>query len=278
MYPRIIQKFDNLLVKAVNKYANVRWYNSPLTKKILASKEEYLKIWIEAKSNRYKLIDDFEDKYNDKIDDEWYHKLALHTQVVKKKSDIVYVHGRLLYVTLKKYILRNPANKNINIIETGTARGFSALCMAKALQDEDVEAKIITFDVLPHNVKMYWNCIDDNEGKKTRAELLEKYKDLIERYIIFHQGNTKIELPKIQTQRIHFAFLDSAHDYYYLMSEFLNIKDKQQKGDIIFFDDYTPKMFPSLVKAINEICEKYNYSKEIITISDARAYVIAEKL
>ena len=62
------------------------------------------------------------------------------------------------------------------------------------------------------------------------------------------------------------------------MSEFLNIKDKQQKGDIIFFDDYTPKIFPGVVKAVDEICEKYNYSKEIITISDARAYVIAVKL
>lgn len=277
MYPRILQKFDNFLVKTINKYANRKWYNSPLAKKPLATKEEYLKIWEDAKSKNYKLIDDFEDKHSEKIDSEWYHELALHTQVVKKKSDILYVHGRLLYTSLKKYILKNPAN-NFNILETGTARGFSALCMAKALKDEEVEAKIITFDVLPHNHKMYWNCIDDLEGKKTRAELLNNYNDLIERYIIFYQGNTKIELPKIQTPRIHFAFLDSAHDYYYLMSEFMNIKDKQIKGDIIFFDDYTPKMFPGVVKAIDEICEKHNYSKQIITISNARGYVIAEKL
>jgi len=277
MYPRILQKIDNLLVSAVNKYANRRWYNSPLTKKILASKKEYLKIWGKAKNKKYKLVDDIEEKYSAKINNEWYHNLALHTQVVKKKSDICYVHGRLLYVFLKKYILKNPYD-NINILETGTARGFSALCMAKALQDEEVEAKIITFDVLPHNHKIYWNCIDDHEGKKTRAELLNNYNDLIDRYIIFHQGNTKTELPKIQISRIHFAFLDSAHDYYYLMNEFLYICDKQEKGDIIFFDDYTPKLFPGVVKAIDEICEKYNYSKEIITISDARAYVIAEKL
>ncbi len=165
MYPRILQKIDNLLVYAVNKYANRRWYNSPLTKKIRASKNEYIEIWEKVRNKKYKLIDDIEEKYSEKIDNEWYHKLALHTQVVKKKSDIVYVHGRLLYVYLKKYILKNPAN-NFNILETGTARGFSALCMAKALQDEEVEAKIITFDVLPHNVKIYWNCIDDHEGKK----------------------------------------------------------------------------------------------------------------
>jgi len=277
MYPRILQKFDNLLVKIVDRYANFRWYKNPLTKKIIAPKKQYLKIWEKAKEKKYKLVDDFEEKYGFKIDKDWYHELALHTQVVVKKSDIVYVHGRLLYVSLRSYFEKNKP-ENINILETGTARGFSALCMAKAMETGKICGRIITFDVLPHNNKMYWNCIDDNEGKKTRQELLKPYSDLTEKYIWFHQGNTKIELPKLQTDRIHFAFLDSAHDYYYLMSEFLNIKNKQQKGDIIFFDDYTPKLFPGVVKAIDEICEKYNYSKKIITISEQRAYVIAEKL
>ncbi len=277
MYPRILQKIDNFIVKTVNKYANFRWYNSPLTKKILANKEEYLQIWETAKNKKYLLIDDFEKKYNEQINFEWYNKLALHTQVVIKKSDIVYVHGRLLYTSLANYIKTNNLH-SYNVLETGTARGFSAICMAKALQDNNKEGKIITFDVLPHNIKMYWNCIDDNQQKKTRAELLVKYNDLIERYIIFYQGNTKIELPKIQTPRIHFAFLDSAHEYYYLISEFLNIADKQIKGDIVFFDDYTPTKFPGVVRAIDEICRKYNYSKEIITISNERGYVVAKKL
>jgi len=277
MYPRILQKIDNSLVKSVNKYANFRWFKNPLTKKPLATREAYLKIWETEKTKKYQLIDDFEQKTAFKIDKNWYHETALHTQVVIKKSKIVYVHGRLLYASLRAYIEKTKP-ENINIIETGTARGFSTLCMAKALEDSKTSGKIITFDVLPHNHKMYWNCIDDNEGKKTRQELLKPYRNLTDKYIWFHQGNTKTEFPKLQTDRVHFAFLDSAHNYYYLMSEFQNLKDKQQKGDIIFFDDYTPKMFPGVVKAIDEICEKYNYSKEVITISEQRAYVIAEKL
>jgi len=277
MYPRLLQKFDNFLVATIDKYANYRWYNSPLTKKILASEKEYLAIAEKSKSINYQIIDDYENTYKHKIDTNWFHQLALQTQVVKKKSEICYVHGRLLYSKLSNYIEKNKI-RNINILETGTARGFSALCMAKALEINNIEGKIITFDVIPHNVKMYWNCISDSTGKKTRAELLENYKNLLERYIIFHQGNTKIELKKVQFTRINFAFLDSAHDYYYLMEEFKNVYDKQQKGDVIFFDDYTPKLFPGVVKAINQICEEYNYSKEIITINDSRAYVIAEKL
>jgi hypothetical protein len=33
-----------------------------------------------------------------------------------------------------------------------------------------------------------------------------------------------------------------------------------------------------VVKAVDEICTKYNYTKEVIKISEDRAYVIAEKL
>jgi len=62
MYPRILQKFDNFLVNLVDRYANFRWYNSPLTKKILASEDEYQKIAELAKTKEYPLIDDFENK------------------------------------------------------------------------------------------------------------------------------------------------------------------------------------------------------------------------
>ena len=150
--------------------------------------------------------------------------------------------------------------------------------MAKALEDSGTPGKIFTYDVLPHNHKMYWNTIDDTSGKKTRKELLKNYSGLIEKHIIFHQGNTKTELNRTFIPRIHFAFLDAAHDYYHLTSEFQYLKNKQQKGDIIFFDDYTPLKFPGVVKAVNEICETNQYSKQIIKISESRAYVIAEKL
>ena len=113
MYPRILQKFDNFLVKTVNLYANFRWYASPLGKSVKASKDEYLKILEVAKNEEYKLIDDFEQKSNFKIDKNWYHELALHTQIVIKKSKIVYVHGRLLYSSLRSYIEKNNI-QNIN--------------------------------------------------------------------------------------------------------------------------------------------------------------------
>ena len=46
--------------------------------------------------------------------------------------------------------------KSVTILETGTARGFSALCMAKALEDSKKKGIILTFDILSHNKKSYW--------------------------------------------------------------------------------------------------------------------------
>ncbi len=125
---------------------------------------------------------------------------------------------------------------------------------------------------------MYWNCIDDNEKAQSRDELLQNYSHLIERYIIYHQGNTKAELRKIQFKRVHFAFLDGAHTYKNVMNEYETLKNKQIKGDIIFFDDYTSSMFPGIVKAVDEICSQYKYDKHVIRSDNNRAYVIARKL
>ena len=65
--------------------------------------------------------------------------------------------------------------------------------MSKAINDAKVNGTIITLDVLPHNEKIYWNCIDDLEGKKSRAELLNKWPDELKN-IIFIQGQNRSTL------------------------------------------------------------------------------------
>ena len=90
-----------------------------------------------------------------------------------------------------RYLEKHPEKEtgnSVKIWETGTARGFSSLCMSKALSDQKCSGTILTFDLLPHQTKMYWNCIDDQNGPLTRAELLKPWQNLVERYIIFHHS------------------------------------------------------------------------------------------
>jgi len=266
--------------RLLEKGSNAYWYDFPFGNSPRASKEIYLQLAEKVQQQQYPEIDTFEQQVGYSIEAVWLNELALHTQVVIKESPLCYAHGRVLYSALSQYIERykaSPFAGRLTIWETGTARGFSSLCMAKALSDQQQSATIVTFDVLPHRSRMYWNCIDDHERAKTRAELLEPWSSLLQEYVIFHQGDTRLELPKVQPERIHFAFLDGAHTYEDVMFEFETIKERQRSGDMIVYDDYTPSQFPGLVRAVDGICQKYGYQRTNINANAGRGYVVAVK-
>jgi hypothetical protein len=262
----------------VDYLVNYHWNNFPLGK-IINSKSKYLELWKSEKNINYPEIDQYEEDFGFSLDKFWLDNLALHTQVVIKSSPLCWQHGRVLFTTLSYWLQNNSVKDSpiITIWETGTARGFSSLCMSKALESQGRHAKIVTFDVLPHNSKMYWNCIDDHDGPKTRSELIEPWSELSSKYIFFIQGDSKISLKKTFSERIHFAFLDGSHTYDDVMFEFNQIKEYQKAGDIIVFDDYNKSQFPGLVKAVDEICKNSNYLRRNLFAKNSRAYVIATK-
>ena len=268
-----------VIERFVDKFLNYKWYTHPFGKKVWANKDKYIEIYNELKTVRNNQLDQYLAKFDKNINSEWLFNLALHTQVVIKDSELSIDHGKILYANLANYIhLSKNINQDISILETGTARGFSALCMAKALEDNECKGRIITLDIIPHNNKFYWNCIDDNERKKSRKELLNSWHNLTSKYLIFIQGNTKIQLKKLHMDRVNFAFLDGAHSFQDLLIEFIYVSGRQVAGDIIFLDDYNEKLFPELVNAIDKCCLKFNYTKSIIDLGKARKYVIATKI
>jgi len=242
----------------------------------LASPAEYERRWVKARQRTYPAIDRYEQESGAAIDPEWFHRLGLLTQVTIKSSDVCYQHGRLLYATLVRYV-RDHLDEPLTIVETGTARGFSALCMAKALSDTGASGKIVSFDVLPHDAPILWNCVRDAEGPRTRAELLRDYADLLERYIFFQRGDTKREMARMSLPRVHFAFLDSVHTGEHVMAEFSCIRDRQKAGDVLFFDDYTPDRFPGVIAAADRICREYGYAGVAIEAEPRRRYLVARK-
>lgn len=283
---KIIKKIiDKLLSKIqifINFIQDSSFFNDYLTDKPLKNIENYIHLQKEAEKNTYSFnaVNEFEIKMGYSIDKEWLNKLALQTQIVIKKSSLNYAHGRVLYSLLRNYLRTNSKKlKGLNIVETGTARGFSSLCMAKALFDSDYEGKICTIDIIPHNKKIFWNCISDHyNGKVTRAQLLKDWSNLIERYIFFINGASKDILKKFEMHRIHFAFIDSNHTYNDVMFEFYKISKSQKNGDIIVFDDYNAIDYPGVFKAVNFIEKTLGYKiQKIIDHKIRRGYVIATK-
>ena len=236
----------------------------------------YVSRWEEARRDAFPAVDAYEAAAGAAIDQEWFHQLGLVTQVVIKPSRTCYQHGRLLYTALVWYA-RERCHHQLNIVDTGPARGFSALCMARALADAGATGKIATFDVLAHETPMFWNGIHDTDGPRSRAQLLAPYRELVEPYVIFHRGNSSRALQQVAFPRIQFAFLDSVHTYDHVMAEFAAVGPRQRAGDILFFDDYTPKAYPGVVQAANEICGVHGYAPTIVTASAERQYLIAEK-
>jgi predicted O-methyltransferase YrrM len=197
--------------------------------------------------------------------------------VTIKSSDLCYQHGRLLYSTVAQYV-RDHRDEHLTIVETGTARGFSALCMAKALSDADACGTIVSFDVLPHDASILWNCVLDADGPRTREELLRDYADLVERYLIFQRGDTTRELARTYFPRVHLAFLDSSHTYEHVLAEFSSFRSRQKPGDVLFFDDYTEDVFPGVVRAATRICREFGYNGVVVEAGPRRKYLVATKL
>ena len=279
MYLKFINKLASIFYPLANIMMKARWHNNPLIKQPVGSEEDYRKLWQQAKETTNFAVEELEKNLAFAVDREWLNDLSLVTQISIKQSSPNFDHGKVLYSTLRAYAEKlNKDLEDLTIIETGTARGFSSICMAKALKDSNISGRIITFDVLPHNVKMFWNAITDHQqGPISRKTLIENWKNLAARYIIFIEGPSSLEMTKIFFERVNFAFLDAVHTYSEVMQEFNYIKDKQLTGDIVIFDDYNPETFPGVVKAVNEICKKFSYEKKIIGSNTTRSYVIATK-
>ena len=116
--------------------------NQPIT--IEQSKNKiYLDLWNEAKGRDYTIFfNELERDFGVEITKDLINftdNLALKTQITIKRSKPLYLHGYLLYSALTNYLNKqnehNEQNDEINILETGTARGFSAIMMAKAVDD-----------------------------------------------------------------------------------------------------------------------------------------------
>lgn len=256
----------NSLAAAIDRRHNI----DPLGAAPRAPKADYLQLFEAARQVRFPEIDRLEAETGCAIDRDWLDELALHTQITIKTSALAYPHGRVLYSLLRRRLADKP-EPFTTVVETGTARGFSTICMAKAMADAGAAGHVITVDVLPHQRRIYWNCIDDHEGRKTRAELLQPWQGLADR-IVFLQGDSLFQLPKVGVNRIHFAFIDAQHTKKNVLLGYQAVAALQQPGDMIVFDDVTPGQFEGVVEAVEQIKRQGLYEIRRLVASDSRAY------
>lgn len=280
MYKKFIFKLikiNSIIISSLH-FLNFYFYNKdPLLSDIKKNKNvDYSQKRLEVDHIINENLPTLIERYNVSIDKNWFRELFYQTQLVNKSTTLNPMYGFILYLELVKYLSNNHhMSKNFNILETGTARGYSTLCLAKAINDKKVVGRIYSIDILPHNKKIYWNIEDDLSGKKTRSEILNKWSDLVNRYIFFCQGESINILPKLNLKRIHFAFLDSSHNYIDIKFETNFVKTCQKKGDLIIFDDFNKIDFPGVVRVVQSLENQYDIS--IYSLNDNRNIAIAKK-
>lgn len=220
------------------------------------------------------------------LDKEWYEK-ARHYLRGGNGGE----HGLLLYGLIRKY---NPTK----ILDIGTARGFSAICIAKGLIDNHEEhGFVFTIDVIPQDRPYEWHgrkhsVSDPAIGKMlTRQQLLEPFDDSLKQKIIFLTGKSREILSPHDWKNgnIDFAFIDGEHTYSAVKEDFENIKRILNPGGIVVFDDYHPgctnfcmglyelrrTKYPGVRRVVEEALAEGNYILTALTIRKGGEYGLA---
>ena len=109
IFSKLLEKIFGFILPFVDRMAYLRYYNQPFTNIPLSNLQNYQRLAKKAEENTYSIEDvDLLEKENGfSVDRSWINSLAFHTQIVIKKSELNYAHGRVLYSVFKKLSI-NP--------------------------------------------------------------------------------------------------------------------------------------------------------------------------
>lgn len=231
------------------------------------SADQYEAIFARAKDLVYPQIDAFEAETGYAIDRDWLDEAGRVLCCPFKASPPHWQHGRVLYAAVRSYIDAHYA-PCYRVLDIGTAKGFSALCLQRAFLDAGVSAAITSVDVMPPNERCYRNTVTEQDGLKTLAEILEPWPE--SRSITFVEL-TGIAWLTAHSERLHVAFVDGKHTADVVRQEGKLLATRQQSGDLAIFDDC---QMPQVSPAVVSLGEWYRIA---YVKADPREYGIARR-
>lgn len=171
--------------------------------------------------------------------------------MVSNKQYPDWIHGYLISSLIASL---EPSAGPFLMLDLGTARGFSALTMGRALQGQGLPGLVISMDFLPHNRQMFWSSPVDINGKISRGQIWDRMN--APSNIVFLEGPISQSLRRLEVRSINLAFLDSQHSTEQVGFELSYIIARQTKGDLIVLDDFGPE-FPGVSAAAKQYLSNY---------------------
>ena len=163
-----------------------------------------------------------------------------------------YERGILLYSLIAKY-------KPKNVLEIGTAEGYSALCMAWAMTDYNINGKIFTIDPKPFDVPVERNVTwEDNPKHDTvmlsRRELWNKFADneWIKKIEVLTGFSGEVLQKNTKLPKMDMGFIDGSHVYEAVVHDFYAFLEIASESFYLLLDDYVPNENDGVTKTIDE--------------------------
>lgn len=230
----------------------------------MSTVQDYQAAFEKECANTYPMVDAFVGAFD--LDRDRLEGAARVLACPVKKSPPNWQHGRVLYAESARYLKLLPSDEWINLLDIGTAKGFSALCLLWALRDSGVEGHVTSVDVIDPGARVARKTIAEIDGLQTLAETLAPWSEAAE--IEFLQS-TGIDWLQANKGRVHIAFVDGSHEAAVVGREGHLLSDRQQSGDIAVFDDVHR---PDLLAAVRSL--KYFYEFSVIEALPTRHYAI----
>lgn len=230
--------------------------------------EDYRAVFEKERLREYPVVDALEARCGYAIDRERLESAAKVLACPVKANPPNWQHGRVLYAVARNYISKYHSGPNLNILDIGTAKGFSALCLEWALNahDEDWFGRVTSVDVIDPLARVQRNTIAEVDGLLTLGETLRPWQEACE--IQFVQS-TGVEWLMAHPERIHIAFVDGKHSGHVVLKEGRLLTARQQSGDLAIFDDVH---IPDVSQAVNAL--HFDYRLEYLEVLPHRHYAI----
>ena len=170
------------------------------------------------------------------LPDDWYHRAIMRLRGGENGE-----HGLLLY---KLILQRFDCSDFPNILDVGTARGYSAIIMARAILDMDLDGHIYTVDVLKHEDVLDWHA-DKQRTDEPLASVSTSRLGIWNRWypdeaskISALTGTSYEILNSWSHGSIDFAFLDGSHTYEAVKQELSLLDCLVSPRGVVVLDDY----------------------------------------
>lgn len=229
--------------------------------------ETYQSLWERECRQEYAEIDRLEARLGVAVDRAKVNAAARVLSCPFKAKSPNWQNGRVLYA-LTRSRLESCAGP-VHLLDIGTAKGFSALCLQWALLDADCDGRVVSVDVMDPADRVRRNTVAECDSLRTLYEILEPWP---EAGMIRFERSTGRGWLKAHRERVHVASVDGKHSYEDVSEEAEFLSATQEPGDVIFFDDI---QFDGVRRAVK--CLRGYDVEPLTVIPGIRVYAIARK-